>query len=302
VVKPAQGSERRSRHAAVHLGKHGGANAGANFGRGFQALGDLAVNGVQVSARATDLVTGRVLLSVDDHVVMPTAGIGTVLLLIEVAARLREPDFGAYTILDRTPLDSVGGSGIWRHLQAPSLPVADLAALIAATGDNLAANVLIRAVGLEAVRARTEQLGLSRTALLDLVRDERGPDHAPQLSVGSAKDLTWLFTALARGEIVDAAASERVIGWLSLGSDLSMVAGAFGFDPLAHREGDHGMLVVNKTGTDAGVRSEVGILRGPRAGVTYAVSMSFADTTLSARLAVLDGMRAVGMDLLEYVH
>ncbi|TFD78237.1 serine hydrolase [Cryobacterium fucosi] len=302
MVKPTQGSGRRSRHASAHLGKHGGAPASVNFGRGFQALGDLAVNGVQVSARATDLVTGRVLFSVDDHVVMPTAGIGTVLLLIEVAARLREADFGAYAILDRTPLDSVGGSGIWQHLQAPSLPVADLAALIGATGDNLAANVLIRAVGLDAVRARTEQLGLSRTALLDLVRDERGPDHAPQLSVGSAKDLTWLFTALARGEIVDAAASERVIGWLSLGTDLSMVAGAFGFDPLAHRQGDHGLLLVNKTGTDAGVRSEVGILRGPRAGVTYAVSMSFADTALSARLAVLDGMRAVGMDLLEYVH
>ncbi|TFC93124.1 MULTISPECIES: serine hydrolase [Cryobacterium] len=302
MVISSQESERRSRHSAVRRGRHGGAEATANFGRGFQALGDLAVDGVQVSARATDLVTGRVLFSVDDHVVMPTAGIGTVLLLIEVAARLRDADFGAYTILDRSVADSVAGSGLWQHLQAPSLPVADLAALIGAANDNLATNVLLRAVGLDAVRARAEQLGLSRTALLDLVRDQRGPDDAPQLSVGSAKELTWLFTALARGEIVDAAASERVIGWLSLGADLSMVASAFGFDPLAHRAGDHGLLLVNKTGTDAGVRSEVGILRGPRAGLTYMVSMSFADTRLSSRLAVLDGMRAVGLDLLEYVH
>ncbi|TFD32294.1 serine hydrolase [Cryobacterium cryoconiti] len=298
----SQESERRSRHSALRRGRHGGTAAAANFGRGFQALGDLAVDGVQVSARATDLVTGRVLFSVDDHVVMPTAGIGTVLLLIEVAARLRDANFGAYTILDRSAADSVAGSGLWQHLQAPSLPVADLAALVGAANDNLATNVLLRAVGLDAVRARAEQLGLSRTALLDLVRDRRGPDDAPQLSVGSAKELTWLFTALARGEIVDAEASERVIGWLSLNSDLSMVAGAFGIDPLAHRAGDHGLLLVNKTGTDAGVRSEVGILRGPRAGVTYMVSMSFADTRLSSRLAVLDGMRAVGLDLLEYVH
>lgn len=302
LVKPSQDSERRSRHSAERRGKHKGTESHENFGRGFQALGDLAMNGVQVSARATDLSTGRVLFSVDDHVVMPTAGIGKVLLLIEVAARLRDADFGIYTILDRTAADSVGGSGIWQHLQAPSLPVADLAALIGATSDNLATNVLIRAVGLDAVRARTEQLGLTQTALLDLVRDHRGPDDAPQLSVGSAKELTWLFTALARGEVVDAEASERVIGWLSLNTDLSMVASAFGFDPLAHRAGDHGILLVNKTGTDAGVRSEVGVLRGPRAGVTYAVSMSFADTKLSSRLAVLDGMRAVGLDLLEYVH
>ncbi|TFC94262.1 serine hydrolase [Cryobacterium sinapicolor] len=302
MAMPSQDSERRSRHSSARRGKHGGADATANFGRGFQALGDLAVDGVQVSARATDLATGRVLFSVDDHVVMPTAGIGTVLLLIEVAARLRDADFGAFTILDRTVADSVAGSGLWQHLQAPALPVADLAALIGSANDNLATNVLLRAVGLDAVRARAEQLGLNRTALLDLVRDRRGPDNAPQLSVGSAKELTWLFTALARGEVVDAEASERVIGWLSLGTDLSMVASAFGLDPIAHRSGDHGLLLVNKTGTDAGVRSEIGILRGPRAGVTYMVSMSFADTRLSSRLAVLDGMRAVGLDLLEYVH
>ncbi len=59
---------------------------------------------------------------------------------------------------------------------------------------------------------------------------------------------------------------------------------------------------MNKTGTDGGVRSEVGVLRGPRAGVAYAVSMYFADTQLASRLAVLDGMRRVGADLLEYVH
>jgi beta-lactamase class A len=299
---PTQESSRRARHSSAQRGKHKGPETAENFGRGFQALSDLAINGVQVSARATDLATGRVLFSVDDHVVMPTASIGKVLLLVEVAAKLREADLGALTILDRTVSDSVGDSGIWQHLQAPSLPVADLAALIGATSDNLATNVLIRAVGLDAVRIRTEQLGLTRTALLDLVRDHRGPDDAPQLSVGSAKELTGLFTALARGEVVDAETSERVLAWLSLNTDLSMVASAFGLDPLSHRESDHGLLLVNKTGTDAGVRSEVGVLRGPRAGVVYAVSMYYADTLLSSRLAVLDGMRSVGLDLLEYVH
>jgi len=292
----------RSRHAAAPGGKHRSVDAPASFARGFGALGELALNGVQVSARATDLSTGRVLFSVDDHVSMPTASVGKVLLLIEVAARLSDAEFGLATMLERSDTDAVNDSGIWQHLQLSKLGVADLAALVGATSDNLATNVLIRAVGLHAVRDRTEKLGLSRTALLDLVRSQRGPDDAPQLSVGSAKELTWLFTALARGEIVDASTSARVIGWLSLNTDLSLVASAFGLDPLAHREGDHGLLMVNKTGTTTGVRSDVGILRGPRAGVTYAVTMCFDDTQLLTRLAVLDGMRAVGVDLLEYVH
>ncbi|MDJ0377485.1 serine hydrolase [Cryobacterium sp. PH31-L1] len=292
----------RSRHAALPGGKHRTTDKPEDFTRGFASLGELALGGVQVSARATDLSTGRVLFSVDDHVSMPTASVGKLLLLIEVAARLNDAEFGLATMLERLSADAVGDSGIWQHLQISRLGVSDLAALVGATNDNLATNVLIRTVGLHSVRARTEQLGLSRTALLDLVRDQRGPDDAPQLSVGSAKELTWLLTALARGEIVDAETSARVIGWLSLNTDLSLVASAFGLDPLAHRESDHGLLMVNKTGTAAGVRSEVGVLRGPRAGVTYAVSMVFDDAQLMTRLAVLDGMRAVGADLLEYVH
>ncbi|MCI0156715.1 class A beta-lactamase-related serine hydrolase [Leifsonia shinshuensis] len=296
-------TDHRRRHVTTRRGRHRGSAAATPevFTRGFDALGRLAVQGVQVSARATDLSTGEVLFSVDDHVVMPTASIGKVLLLVEVSARLQSGQLSPLVQLDRAPQDVAGDSGIWQHLQVPALPVSDLAALVGATSDNLATNVLLRRVGLEAVSARTESLGLTRTALLDLVRDHRGPDDAPQLSVGSANELTWLFSALARGEIVDAQTSRQVISWLSLNSDFSLVSSAFGLDPHSHRHPEHGILLVNKTGTDEGVRSEVGVLRGPRAGVTYAVSTYFDDTALPARLGVIDGMRTVGLDLLEYV-
>lgn len=255
-----------------------------------------------MSASVVDLNSGKTLLAIDDRIVLPTASIGKILLLIEVSARLTGRDFSGFGILDKTPRDAVGDSGIWQHLQAPSLPVADLATLVGATSDNLATNVLLRQVGLAAVRARTESLGLMRTALLDLVRDSRGPDDAPQLSVGSTAELSWLFGALARNEIVDALTSQRVMGWLSLNSDLSLVASAFGLDPLSHRGADHNTLLVNKTGTDTGVRAEAGALRGAARAVSYAVSIQFNDDGLPARLRVLDAMRTVGYDLLEYVH
>ncbi len=255
-----------------------------------------------MSANVIDLNSGRVLMAIDDRIVLPTASIGKILLLIEVSARLTSRDFSGFGILDKTPRDYVGDSGLWQHLQAPSLPVADLATLVAASSDNLATNVLLRQVGLSAVRSRTESLGLMRTALLDLVRDSRGPDDAPQLSVGSTAELSWLFGALARDEIVDPLTSQRVMGWLSLNSDLSMVASAFGLDPLSHRGTDHNTLLVNKTGTDAGVRAEAGALRGTTRAVSYAVSVHFNDDGLRARLRVLEAMRTVGLDLLEYVH
>lgn len=302
MVDVQAGTPRRDRVRTVRAPRHVSPVPTEDFTATFAALGDLAYDGAQVSASVTDLDTGRTLVAIDERIVLPTASIGKILLLVEVSARLTERDFSGYGILDKTPRDAVGDSGIWQHLQAPSLPVADLATLVGATSDNLATNVLLRQVGLDAVRARTESLGLLRTALLDLVRDSRGPDDAPQLSVGSTAELAWLFAALARGEVVDTLTSSRVLGWLSLNSDLSMVASAFGLDPLSHRGTDHGVLLVNKTGTDTGVRSEAGVLRGPAGAVAYAVSVQFNDSGLAARLRVLDALRATGLDLLEYVH
>lgn len=266
------------------------------------ALGELAIRGAQVSASVNDLRTGLGLVAIDDRVVLPTASVGKVLLLIEVAARLTEGGANELEILDKSAIAPVADSGIWQHLRAPSLPLADLAALVGTASDNLATNVLLGHIGLEAVRRRTESLGINKTALLDIVRDERGPDDAPQLSVGSTAELAWLFGALARGQLVSEAVSQRVLDWLSMGTDLSLVASAFGLDPLAHRQVDHGIQVINKTGTDAGVRSEAGVLFGPRTTVAYAVTVQFSDTALQGRLHVLDAMRTVGHDLLEYVH
>jgi beta-lactamase class A len=255
-----------------------------------------------VSASVVDLNTERSLLAIDDHIVLPTASIGKILLLIEVSARLTAGDPSVHGIIERNQVAPVADSGLWQHLQAPALPVADLATLVGATSDNLATNALIDRVGLAAVRARAKSLGLVRTALLDIVRNVRGPDDAPQLSVGSTAELSGLCASLARHEVVDPATSRRVLGWLSLGTDLSLVASAFGLDPLSHRGQDHGTLLVNKTGTDVGVRSEVGALRGASRAVAYAVTVQFTDDTLGTRLRVIEALRTVGTDLMEYVH
>lgn len=296
----ATGRRARSGRGA-HGPRHADRDRAPSFSASFDALGDLAYAGARVAASAIDLRTGRTLLSVDDRVAMPTASLGKVLLLIELSARMTVRDERAHGLAERTLADSVGDSGLWQHLQAPVLPMPDLAVLVGGASDNLATNVLLRQIGLDAVRARTEAIGLRQSALLDRVRDHRGPDDAPQLSVGSTAELAWLFAALTRGQIVDSITSQRVVGWLSLGADLSMVAGAFGLDPLAHRVLDHGIQLVNKTGTDRGVRADAGAVRGPSGAVSYAVCVGFDDHGIGMRLRVLEAMRTVGTDLLEAV-
>jgi beta-lactamase class A len=156
-------------------------------------------------------------------------------------------------------------------------------------------------VGLPAVRARIDQLGMSHSALLDRFRDERGPDDAPQFALGSARELAEVFAALVNSQAVSAGVSAQVAEWLSLNHDLSLVASATGLDPFAHENDEHGVLFINKTGRDAGIRAEAGVLAGPRAGVSYALIVCFDDLSIAHRLRAHEAFRTLGIDLMEYV-
>ncbi|QBR90353.1 serine hydrolase [Microbacterium wangchenii] len=265
------------------------------------ALDELAASGARVAVRVADLDRGTTVLAGDDNDTLPVGGLGIVPLLVEVAAAFEDGRLNPLEIVDRAALEPVSVSGVWQHLKAPALPLADLAVLAASTGDALAANALLHRVGLPAVRARLEGLGLERTALLDQFRDRRGPDDAPQVALGSARELAALFAALVNSRAVTARVSAQVAEWLSLNADLSLVASATGLDPFAHDNDDHGLLFVNKTGRGDGVRAEAGVLAGPRAGVSYALIVCFDDLSIAHRLRAHDAFRILGLDLMEYV-
>lgn len=281
-------------------GRHSG-RTDDRFGATVEALGALAVDGAGVSASVIDTSSGKALLAVDDTLVQPVASLGRVLLLIEVAAQLEDGRLHGDR-LQRMARDTATGAGLWQFLQEPTMQVPDLATLVGATGDTWAMNALLSTVGIDAVRERAESLGIERTALIDRVRDRRGPDDAPDASVAPTGELAWVMRGLALGEVVDEAVSNRVLGWLSLASDLNLVAGSFGLDPLAHRALDHGLQVVAVTGSSTGVRAEAGILRGPGSSVSYAVTVTFDDASLQRRLAVIEALRTMGTEVLEAVH
>jgi len=272
-----------------------------SFTSTLKALDALAGEGARISVRVNDLDRGTTVLSGDDFVTLPIAGLGVVPLLIEVASGFDDGSLDPFEIIERTSVEPVSVGGVWRHLKAPALPLCDLAVLTAATGDAIAANTLISRVGLEAVRARIEQLGMTRAALLDTFRDERGPDDAPHFALGSARELAEVFAALVNAEAVSPGVSAQVAEWLSFNHDLSLVAAATGLDPFAHENDEHGLLFINKTGRDAGIRVEAGVIAGPRAGVSYALIVCFDDLSITHRLRVHDAFRTLGVDLMEYV-
>ena len=250
----------------------------------------------------TDLDNGNQVLAGDDHVTLPIAGLGVVPLLIEVAAGFETGTLDPLEILDRSSIEAVVTSGLWRNLRAPALPLTDLAVLAATAGDPIAVNALLERVGHERVSERIDALGLRHTALLDRFRDRRGPDDAPHVSVGTTRELAGLFSSLVNSRVVNAAVSAQVSEWLSLNQDLSLVAASTGLDPFAHDHDEHGLLFINKTGRGKGVRAEAGVLAGPRAGIAYAMVVCFDDLSISHRLRAHDAFRVLGLELMEYTH
>ena len=259
------------------------------------------VQDVQWSVRVIDAESREELLAVSPDLMLPTASVGKLLLLIEVARQLESGEWAPDTPLPRSPEDAVNDSGLWQHLTADELSVHDLATLVGVLSDNYATNVLLRAVGLEAVATVTKTLGLQQTRLNDSVRDGRGAEHPPTLSVGTARELTRLMADLHADTALSPSVSARVLGWLEAGADLSMVAQPLGLDPLAHAGGDRGIRLWHKTGTDEGTRADVGLVSGPDATLVYAVLARWEPTGPDRRDEVLHAMHAVGVAVRDAV-
>ena len=259
------------------------------------AVGDLANSGrgVRWSICVID-VDRNPLASADPDCVLATASVGKLLLLIEIARQIERGDLAETKMLDRRLVESVADSGLWQHLTSDALPVADLAALVASVSDNLATNVLLEHIGLAQVQRVSALLRLRHTRLLDRVRSDRRPTDAPHLSEGSARELADLMIDIARGELLSHGISDRMYRWLSLNTDLSMVAGALNLDPLAHVEADRDVGLFNKTGTDADVRADVGFISGATgSGIGYAVIANW-DEGADQRDWALERMAAIG--------
>ena len=245
--------------------------------------------------------TGAVLFQRTPEETLRAASIGKLLLLIHVAHRITRGLLDPAEQLTRSPVDAVADSGIWQHLGVETMQLTDLCTLIGTASDNLATNVLLRRVGLAAVIRTGSELGLHSTELLDQVRDERGSEHPWTLSTGCAAELADLMYRLATGSVFEPATSATVLGWLGNGLDLSMVAAGWGLDPLAHAGPDRGIWLHHKTGTDDGVRCDVGLLTGPRRRVAYAVLANWDPARGDHRDAVLATMRDLGLQLRRVV-
>jgi len=209
---------------------------------------------------------GQVVESSHADVICPTASVGKVLLLLAVADALATGRLDARAPLTRP--DPVADSGLWQHLPTAQLTPGEAAVLVAAVSDNLATNALLEVIGLDDLQTMVKELGFQTLGLHDRVRDIRTADHPVDLSSGSAAEWCELMYGLATKSLISPDVSKQVLSWLSMSVDHSLVLAPFAFDPLVAQR--PGWLCANKTGSDPGVRADIGVVRRGNRTFTYA--------------------------------
>lgn len=237
------------------------------------------MNDITLAVATRDLVTGA-FHGVNADAELPLASVGKLLLLAEVAMSVEGGIFDPATPVTLREDDYAGGSGLLTSLSTRGWTIGDLAVLTAAISDNTATNALLRVVGLDRVNAAAAALGLSRTRLLDRIREPRGPEHPPTFAIGTAAELSGL-AALVAGT---AAWQVLMRGWMVRNTDHTLVPALVRHDP----EGD---WLANKTGTDDGVRSDVGIMGGRIAYAVLAHGPSGSEHELAS------AVRRAGLDI-----
>jgi beta-lactamase class A len=271
--------------------------------RTFQASIDDVMNGAANIDWAISIrdAAGHELASGNGDSTMGIASVGKLLLLIEVARQCGKGDLAGAEILGRDPTLMVADSGLWQHLHVDALSIHDLCVLIAGVSDNAATNVVLKRVGLQRLDELSASLGFVNTAVLDYVRDHRGPDDPPTFSTGSASELSRLMSQMSRKQLVSQEVSEQMTAWLATGVDLSMVASAFGLDPLSHGTSGRTFVIRNKTGTDTRIRADVGTVGRNSFRLSYAVIANWDTSEAGMVDAALSGMNAIGKILRETI-
>ena len=201
----------------------------------------------------------------------PAASTIKVPILCEV---FRQAGEGRFTLADARTLktdDQVGGSGILKDLTAGlALTVKDLATLMIVISDNTATNMLIDLVGLDAVNASCERLGLSGTRLE--FRVQRAPEGASVMNRSTPADLGRLMAMIARDEILTPQACGEMLAILDRQHLTDNITRRLPeFDGYVEKGKQPAVVVGSKSGSIRGTRNDVGYVRAH--GRRYVIAM-----------------------------
>ncbi len=212
-------------------------------------------------------------------------------------AAYRQIDAGTWSLDDRYTLaeaDRTSGSGVLNHLETgASVTYRDLVYLMISISDNLATDVLLTKVGIEATNATMRDLGMRHSRIETTIRDMFAEMRTQlwgktPIIPATANDYAGAIAAILDGRAASEASCEQM---------REMLGGQQNRRRLARFLPQSGPLTYgSKTGTMTGVCNDVGFVSGPNGQLVIAVyTENFPDSHVAeetigqiARAAMVD--------------
>lgn len=201
---------------------------------------------------------------VDADFVAPPASLFKLGMMVAV---MRDLDAGRLTLnqsFEIVDADWAPGAGVLQDRVGDAVTVGDALRLMIGISDNVAAFVLLRAVGVNRLNAVTASLGMARTRFYV---DDR-PDET------SAGDVATILARIATGEAAGPASTEAMLALLAQRQPAAWIREALGDRvPIAH-----------KSGQLPGVRNDAAVVPSPSGPYVIAVlTHNLADDTAGER-------------------
>ena len=225
---------------------------------------------------------GRTLYERDADGAYPAASVIKIPILMTVYADAAE---GRFSLDERVAVGKhLPGTGVLGRVPGVTeLSLRDHATLMTVVSDNTSTNRVMERIGVERIAARMREWGCERTKLqrkmFDFEAANRGLDN-----VASPREMAGLLLRLLRGELVDRATSDAVLGVLEGTQD----------DALIRRYLPAGTRVAHKTGSLEKVRNDAAVIWAARPVVAAGFVSGVPDIRPARSLLGLLGWLAFG--------
>lgn len=207
--------------------------------------------GMHVGVAVVDLATGTWMSHQSDEQMVSAS----MIKLAVAAAFLEQVKAGAFSLDDTYALqysDFVGGTGSLSALGAGAeVSYREIVRRMICASDNTATNILIRAIGMDAVNEEAKKLGLEATQLNRLMMDEAASAAGIE-NYTSAADCAKLLQMVHDGTFIDETSSALMLEALEQQEDWGGIRNGL----------PEGVAFAHKTGTLANVRHDGGIVEG----------------------------------------
>ncbi len=181
---------------------------------------------------------------------IPSASVIKLPIMLEAMERVKAGtmDLGEIHIL--TDSEKVGGSGVLStYAHRSRVSYRDLLRLMLIYSDNTATNIFINELGMDAINARMQSIGLTKSRLNRVMMDTLAAKQGRE-NVVTAGEMNTLLTKVYRHQVATSALCEEMLSILKENDDSLTIP----------RLLPRGTVVAHKTGTLAYVRADAGIV------------------------------------------